>query len=262
MLRKEDLIQQIVQLGIAKNDTVVVHVSMRSIGMIENGASGLIDAFCDYLSEGLFIVPTHSWHFVNQDNPVYNVGKTPACIGAVSEVAAFRNDGIRSLNPTHSAWVCGKNAEVFVQGEEKLVTPAPPGSLWSRLADVGAKILLIGVGNDKNSFIHAIEEEADIPDRLYSKPYQVTIVDRDGNQHVHPFTTYFCTKTVDVSDHFVNFDKPLTQMGAQRLGRFGNAEVRVVEAQKCREIILRIYSKAEDDLCLEYRDIPEELYIN
>lgn len=59
---------------------------------------------------------------------------------------------------------------------------------------------------------------------------------------------------------YVNFEKPLTELGAQRPGCLGNARVRIVDAAKCREIISRIYSQAESAIFTEYLDIPENLY--
>lgn len=260
MFSKTDLQAQLRAMGIRPTDTVLIHTSLRSIGDVEGGAHGIIDAFCEYLSGGLFLVPTHTWANVNPEQPVYDVRTTVPCIGALPAAAAFRPDGVRSLHPTHSIWAHGKNAEEFIRGEENACTPAPPGFAWSRLADGNAKILLIGVGNDKNTFIHAIDEIADIPDRLSPEPFPVTILDWEGNPHSHPYAGHFCSKSSDVSRQFVNFEKPLVETGTQTFGTLGNAEVRIVDARACRDLILKIYSRTEEDLCIEYRDLPEALY--
>lgn len=260
MFTKDKLILQIQAFGIQPSDTVLIHTSMRAIGAVEGGADGVIDAFCSYLTDGLFLVPTHTWANVNNEQPVYDVRQTPPCIGAIPRAAAFRKDGIRSLHPTHSLWAHGREAAAFVRGEEHAETPAPPGFAWSKLADYGAKILLIGVGNDKNTFIHTIEELANIPDRLTPEPFEVTILDQNGASYHHPLYTHYCSKLYDVSRFFVNFEKPLVELGAQTFGTLGNAEVRIVDAARCRDIILKIFSHTTDDLCLAYQEIPEALY--
>ena len=107
---KEMLKEQIKAMGILPSDTVLIHTSMRAVGEVEGGADGLIDAFQDYLQDGLFLVPTHTWANVNRDNPQYDVRSAVPCIGTLPRVAAFRPDGIRSLHPTHSIWATGKNA--------------------------------------------------------------------------------------------------------------------------------------------------------
>ena len=260
MYRKEELLRQIREMGITPSDTVLIHTSMRAVGEVENGAHGVIDAFRDYLTDGLFLVPTHTWASVNREHPVYDVRTTVPCIGALPRAAAFRLDGIRSLHPTHSIWAIGKGAAEYVKGEENAPTPGTPGFAWDRLAEVNAKILLIGVGNDKNTFIHAVEEVADIPDRLQKEPWKVTIYDWYGNIYCHPYALHSCSRSDDVSRQFVNFEKPLTELGAQKIGRMGNADVRIVDAKMCKDILLKIYSRTNQDLCIEFMDIPEELY--
>ena len=260
MFTKTDLIEQIKAMGILPTDTVLIHTSLRAIGEVENGADGIIDAFRDYLTDGLFIVPTHTWDTVGPHQPIYDVKTAVPCIGTLPRIAAFRADGIRSLHPTHSLWATGKGAADFVAGEEKATTPGTPGFAWDRLGHVGAKILLIGVGNNKNTFIHSVEEVADIPDRLAETPYEVTIIDQQGNRYTHPQFAHHCSRSYDVSKQFPNFEKALVEMGAQTFGRFGNAEVRIVDAAKCREIISRIYFRAQSDLFTEFREIPENLY--
>ena len=260
MYRKEELLRQIREMGITPSDTVLIHTSMRAVGEVENGAHGVIDAFRDYLTDGLFLVPTHTWASVNREHPVYDVRTTVPCIGALPRAAAFRLDGIRSLHPTHSIWAIGKGAAEYVKGEENAPTPGTPGFAWDRLAEVNAKILLIGVGNDKNTFIHAVEEVADIPDRLQKEPWEVTIYDWYGNIYRHPYALHSCSRSDDVSRQFVNFEKPLTELGAQKIGRLGNADVRIVDAKMCKDILLKIYSRTNQDLCIEFMDIPEELY--
>lgn len=247
-------------MGIQPNDTVLIHISLKSVGEVEGGADGLIDAFCEYLTDGLFLVPTHTWNNVNADNPHYDVRTSVPCIGTVPRLAAFRKDGIRSLHPTHSIWAYGKDAERFIRGEENASSPAPVGFCWDRLADMGAKILLIGVTHNRNTFIHSIDERMNLPDRISANPYEVTIVDHNGNSIIRSMRPHSCSKTNDVSLFYVNFEKPLVALGAQSFGQLGNAHVRIVDAPKCREIVSRIYSRAESDIFTEYREIPENLY--
>ncbi len=260
MHTKFDLQHQLRAMGILPTDTVLIHTSMRAMGLVEGGADGVLDAFTDYLHKGLFLVPTHTWANVNAAQPVYDVRSTAPCIGTLPTVAAFRTQGVRSLHPTHSLWAVGQGAATFVAGEEHACTPCPSGGAWDRLSRVGAKILLIGVGNDKNTFIHAVEEEAAIPDRLQPTPFEVTVLDAQGRACRHPFAGHYCSRSADVSRQFVNFEKPLVALGAQTIGRLGDATVRVVDAARCREILLRIFSRADRDLCIAPFDIPTQWY--
>ena len=135
MVTKQEILAFLEEAVIKHSDSVTIHCSLRSIGRIENGADGLIDAFREYLKDGLFIVPTHTWDKVGRKSPYYDVRTTVPDIGTLAEVAAFRKDGVRSLHPTHSVAAFGKGAAEFVRGEEKCASPAPPGSCISRLTD-------------------------------------------------------------------------------------------------------------------------------
>ena len=261
MITKEQLKADLQTMGIQPSDTVLIHTSLKAVGQVEGGADGFIDAFCEYLSDGLFLVPTHTWNDVNADHPYYDVSTSVPCIGTVPKVAAFRKDGIRSLHPTHSIWAYGRNAAEFVRGEENATSPGPVGFCWDRLADVGAKILLIGVTNNRNTFIHSVDERMELADRLGAEPYEVTIVDHNGNRLLGSMRPHRCSRTSDVSQFSVNFEKPMVALNAQKMGQLGNAQVRIVDAKKCRDIVSRIYARAESDIFTEFREIPEELYL-
>ena len=94
MINRSDVHEFLKSAGIKPTDTVLIHTSMRSLGEVEGGCDGLIDAFKSYLADGLFIVPTHTWATVGPKNPVYDPKKSLPCIGALPTVAAFRPDGV------------------------------------------------------------------------------------------------------------------------------------------------------------------------
>ena len=253
---KYDIKNALAKMGITKKDTVLIHTSFKSLGKIDGGPDAFIDAFCEYLSEGLFIIPTHTWDNVNSENPTYFVNKTLPCIGLIPKIAAFRSDGIRSLHPTHSIWVHGNGKEKFVAGEELSETPAPPGRSWWRLGEVGAKILLIGVGLNRNTYIHAVDEIAGLDDRLSPTPFDITVVDESGRKTTHGFRPHFNTG----SENFGNFERPLRELGALAYAKLCDADVMIVDAAKCRDILLAIYGKTRENLCTAPREIAESLW--
>ena len=267
MITKQQLIDDIRSMGILPDDTVLIHTSMRAIGDVEGGADTVIDAFSEVLTDGLLLVPTHTWAVVTPKNPVYDVRTTVPNIGALPRVAAFRSDGYRSLHPTHSMWAKGVGAAEYVAGEERAPSPGAPGFAWARLADVGAKILLIGVLNNRNTFIHAVDEIYGLEDRLAPELYTVTIRDADGREYSHPYHTHHCSRTNDVSQYYVNFEPAFLACGVQTFGRLGGAVVRIIDAKKCCDTVMHIFRQAEldprredKDLCVGFIDIPESYY--
>ena len=258
MLCRNDIHKFLEDIGISKTDTVLVHTSMRSLGEVEGGCDGLIDAFTSYLSEGLFIVPTHTWANVNENDPVYDVRSTKPCIGALPTVAAFRKDGIRSLHPTHSVAAFGKRAAEFVKGEENAHAPCPAGGAWARLYDEDARILLLGVGLNNNTYIHAIDEMLDLPNRLREHTSTLTVIDHDGNSHDTILRRH---GSMHCSNYFENFRKPLEHFGALKNFELGNARIGLFYTKQATEIIKTIWSRADVELCDKVQDIPEEYYL-
>ena len=255
MVTKEKIFECLSGLGLKKTDTVMIHTSMRAIGGVEGGCDGLIDAFCEYLSDGLFLIPTHTWANVNRAQPVFNVSSTEPCIGALPTVAAFRKNGVRSLHPTHSMTAFGKRAEDFVRGEEKATTPCFEGGAWRRLYDEDAWIVLIGVGLDKNTYIHAIDEILDLDGRI-GDPAELTVIDGEGRE----YKTVFCPHSHATSQYFVNYKAPLDELSVLSYSKLGNADVCAMRAKELTRVLMHIWKNAEWDLTEEYRDIPRSYY--
>lgn len=255
MLREKDLHDFLLRAGITCADTVLVHSSMRALGEVEGGCDGLIDYFKSYLTDGLLVIPTHTWASVGRDNPVYDVSSEPPCTGALSTVAAFRADAVRSLHPTHSVAAFGKRAEEFVRGEENAGSPCSKGGVWQRLYDEDAKILLIGVGLDRNTYIHAIDEMLALPGRL-TEPFSVTVIDKERHRYSRSFSAHGVTG----SKFFENYRAPLEALGAMRTERLGMAKVGVVSAVRSTHIIKTLWKNSDYNLCGEAREIPRSYY--
>lgn len=255
MITEKDIFKFLEDNKIKSDDVVLVHTSMRALGEVEGGCDGLIDAFIKYLSNGLFIVPTHTWLTVGNTTPIFDVRSEKPCIGALPTVAAFRKDGVRSLHPTHSVVAFGKNAEEFVSGEENCKTPCPKGGLWQRLLDVDAKILLLGVGLNSNTYIHAVDEMLDLPDRL-AKPIPITVIDREGKEYSLSFSKHGRTG----SNFFENYRKPLEWCGALENAYLNGATVGIFHTKKATEVLKNLWKRADYNLCQEKREIPEEYY--
>lgn len=262
MITKQDIFAFLKDAEIRHDDKVTIHCSLRSIGRIENGADGLIDAFSAYLNEGLFIVPTHTWNKVWRDAPYYDVRETVPDIGTLAEVAAFRKDGVRSLHPTHSVTVFGKGAAEYVRGEEKCASPAPPGSCISRLYEENGKVLLVGVGHERNTYLHSVDERLNIPDRLNPDTFEITIKDYDGNTlKSPPFHSHY-TAAADrcVSEYYPNYKEAFEFTGAVKYSRLGNALVYVCDCRKMTDTCKKIWDRTDHDLCISAEPIPPELY--
>lgn len=172
---KQQLKDQLESMGLKGDETILIHSSMKSIGEVDGGADSVLDAWMEYFKDGLLLLPTHTWKTVNADNPVYNPQTTPSCVGLLTNMFMKRDGVIRSLHPTHSMAGYGKNAAEYLAGEEYNNTPCTPGGCYDRLKDVGGKVLLVGVGHERNTYIHSVEEVLNVPNRLSDMPMELVI---------------------------------------------------------------------------------------
>ena len=172
---KQQLKNQLESMGLKGDETILIHSSMKSIGEVDGGADTVLDAWMEYFKDGLLLLPTHTWKTVNADNPVYNPQTTPSCVGLLTNMFMKRDGVIRSLHPTHSMAGYGKSAAEYLAGEEYNNTPCTPGGCYDRLRDAGGKVLLVGVGHERNTYIHSVEEVLNVPNRLSDMPMELVI---------------------------------------------------------------------------------------
>ncbi len=259
MLKKEDIIDTLSKYNTG-DSPVTVHCSLRAIGAIEGGAETLLSALIESFTArgGLLIIPTHTW-----DTRVLDLGAPRTCIGALPTVAAGRDDAIRSRHPSHSVAVFGERSRVqaFVLGDETSDTPASPDGSYGRLYDGDGYILLIGVGQEKNTFIHCVEEMLGCKRYLDDK---VTgeIIDKDASITRRELYWFDDSKTGDVSEKFGKFEAAFAHHGCIRYGMLGNAKTQMLRARDVKRIIELIYKNAEGrELLADNMPLDEWLYV-
>lgn len=258
MYSKSDLIRHLRALGIQPDDTLMVHTSLKSIGVIDpedkTTAEIYIDALKACVPEGLLLIPAHTWAVIQNDGQQFDVRTTLPNIGVVPTVAvrlaaesydAGKRDCLRSLHPTHSVVAFGKRAAEYIQDDSLAQTPAPKTGSFGKLYEENAKILLVGVNQGRNTFFHAVDEYLDIPHRLRDYSVQLTVRDYDGNVTPRTLTRH----SHSMSDFFMNYEPYLEQVGAVTFGRVGDALVRVCDARKCTHAIAELWKNADHDLC-------------
>ncbi len=124
------------------------------------------------------------------------------------------------------------------------------------------KILLVGVGHERNTYLHAVDERLHIPDRLKQETFEITIKDHDGNLlKSPPFHTHF-TAAADtcVSEYYPNYKEAFEYAGAVTYSRLGNAPVYCCDARKMTEVVKKLWEKTDHDLCISHCPIPAGYY--
>jgi len=236
---KAALIEGIRSLGIESDDTLMIHSSMKTLGNVAGGVETVLDAFCEYLSEGLLLFPTHTWKEWNNPDLVFDVKNEPSCVGILAETFRKRPGVLRSWHPTHSVAGLGRKAAVFLAGEELTGTPCPRTGCWGRLYDENARILFLGAPVKTNTFLHSVEEWYDIPDRLAVDSTGFRIRTPEGRlipcpQHRHH------SSLGDVSQHYDKLESMVLQEGIAVEGTIADARCVCMSARKLADRIGRL----------------------
>lgn len=247
MYTKNELLSQLGAMGIDPQGSLLVHSSYKSMGSVEGGPDTVLDSLSDYMQNGLLILPTHTWNYINADNPNFYVADSPSNVGILTERFRKRPGAYRSYHPTHSVAALGKDAQSFIQGDETHDTPCARGSSLGKLLDRKGQIILVGVDLTRNTFIHGIEEWNNVPNRMADTHEALYTILPDGTKISVPSRRH---SGLSWSEHYWKVDKHLLATGAMWLGKFGDAEVRVCDTVKMTEVISDLLKK-DPDLFLE-----------
>ena len=173
---------QLEEVGLPRSGTVLVHSSLSSLGHVPGGARTVIAGIRDALGpEGTLLFPALSYATVNRDNPVFDILKTPSCIGVIPETFRTMPGVMRSVCPTHSVAGIGPLAETLLSQHHLDDTPCGAHSPWRKLPEHGGHILFLGCGLRPNTSMHGIEELAEAP-YLFGEMMTYRIVHPDGGQ--------------------------------------------------------------------------------
>ena len=262
--KKKDIIDQLADMGAPRDRAVLAHTSLRLIGNIEGGAEALLDAFIEYFTAegGLFCVPTHTWHRLGED-VVLDMSSDDNCLGAFSTVALRDGRGVRSENPTHSMVVFGERerAERFVREDAYVTTPTAPESTYGKLFSEGGFVLLAGVSQNKNTYLHAVAEILQLPNRMEKELYKVGVIRKNGERAERDFKLFYADFSDDVSHRFEKYDMALRYRGCIVDGYVGDAPTQLCDARKMKETVELIFrnSGGVDPLATE-EPIPPRWY--
>ena len=156
--------------GIPRGGVVIVHSSLSAFGNVAGGGTAIVQALLDSLGDtGTLVVPaftpqisapTPGAHAPGQlpaDPPVpYFHGATPTPMGAVPNAVLADARHRRSSHPQASVAAIGPRAD-DITADHPLAYALGRHSPFERLHDLGTHILLLGVGHNRNTFLHYAE---------------------------------------------------------------------------------------------------------
>lgn len=256
MFTARQLESQLRKMNIPRDGTLLVHSSFKSMGEISGGAQTVIDVLCRYMNDGLLLMPTHSWHTVGPDNAFFDPKATPSCTGILGQLLLERNGAIRSVHPTHSLAVWGKDADEFVNGEHTVSTPCGRRGCMGKLLDRKGKILFIGCDLSKNTFLHGVEEWCGIENRLGDE-YACFLTLNDGSTYIGSMQPHNAP-VPDVSRNYIKMTEPFLRLGVAAEGQLGDAHCYVCDCARMARITTELLI-VQPDLFLDGEPVDEAL---
>lgn len=175
--------EDLAALGVRKGDVLLVHSSLKSLGVRECTPAVVIEGLLRALGEdGTLLMPALSYATVGPgpaQTTTFDVLLTPSCVGTIPEAFRLAPGVLRSVHPTHSACALGRRAEELTADHHLDTTPCGEHSPFARLPRVGGKVLMLGCGLSPNTSMHAVEE-AVRPPYLFGEPatYRIILADR------------------------------------------------------------------------------------
>ncbi len=244
-----DILNNIKELGVKNNDILLVHSSMKSIGEVESGADTVLDALMAAVSDGMLILPTHTWKTMGDVTNIYDPNKEAPCVGILPQLFLKRAGVIRTLHPTHSLAIWSKNealAKEFASGEENQTTPCSRNGCYGKLYDLNAKILLLGVGLNRNTYMHGVEEWFPIPERLTSNSLNLQIRMPDGALKPVTMKKHYKPGGISISEYYAKLEQPLTDINIITHGSIGDAECMLMPARETADYMTECLNKERD----------------
>jgi aminoglycoside 3-N-acetyltransferase len=223
ILKREDIVEGLRQMGLCAGDEVMVHSSLSSMGYVEGGGESVIEAFLEVLGEeGTLMMPT----FTHSNTEYFDPLTSPSKNGAVTEACRRHSRAVRSLHPTHAVTVIGPDTEVLVMDDLECGALGR-GCALHKLIDRGGLVFLLGVDHRANSAIHIGEDLAGEDRHLHfspENPKRVTVKHpQDGEIEV------VLTSMMGHTVAFDQMDKVLRSRGQVVEGRIGEAECQLIK---------------------------------
>jgi len=185
------LVHDLARLGVQRDQTLLVHASVRSIGLLENRATILVSALRKAVApvgnvvaltateENSLTSRAHQARTatmtadeieaLRQGMPAFDRRRTPSTTGALSEALRTSAGAVRSDHPQSSFAAIGPRAGYLMAGH-RLNCHLGEDSPLAKLYQMGAQVLLLGVGYDRCTAFHLAEYRytPHPPRRMYS----------------------------------------------------------------------------------------------
>jgi aminoglycoside 3-N-acetyltransferase len=222
-MNKTEIKKSLKELGLKNGDTVIIHSSLASIGHVEGGADTVIDAFLETVGqEGTIVAPV----FGN--------------LGILTQTLKNRDEAVVSDSPKGTVAAIGADAEFICRDHWKADTAHGHNTPYLKIAGQGGYICLLGVDQDRNTTLHSVEALLELP---YLNETSAAIETAEGK--IEKIWKYYPGPHRD----FIGLDKIMRNNGQMKLGKIGNAVVRLMKSKDLIDTFTEL-GKTDPAFCL------------
>ena len=122
---------------------------------------------------------------------------------------------------------------------------------------------MVGVGHNRNTFLHGVEELLDTPNRLTPKECPLSIRHPNGKTQSRPSKCHLAVGIGDVSARYPKYEPAFRYHGHIRDGFIGNAPTQLCDAIGMSRVLTLINERSGGiELMTDDSPIPAEYYKN
>ncbi|MBO4632110.1 MAG: AAC(3) family N-acetyltransferase [Lentisphaeria bacterium] len=220
-MNRKEIAKGLRSLGLTEGSIVLLHSSFLSLGKVQNGPGEVIKAFLDVIGKkGTLLVPAFGQ------------------LGVLVEEVKHLPGTIISSCPVGTVAAYGPAAKTLCQDHWKAETAHGKNTPYTRLAEKGGFICLLGVDQDRNTSLHSVEALLELP---YLSNTSRTFKNPSGKEVTREYKFY-----PGPHRDFIGLDHLLADSGAMKVGRIGNAQVRLINSAKMFEVLLAAGTQCPD----------------
>jgi aminoglycoside 3-N-acetyltransferase len=250
VVTRSRLVAELRRLGVAPGQTVMLHVSVKSVGWVVGGPDVVLDALLEVLTPTGTLMMYVGWEDDTTGMDEWPLARRQAYLAErppfdpvtahahrgwsiLTEYLRIRPDARRSNHPEASMAAIGSNADWLVD-PHSLRWGYGPESPLGRLVACGGHVLVLGSPLGAITLLHHAEHLADLPDkRIERHRYPVLSNGKRVWVDVEQYDTgWGIVDHIPAEEYFPMIARLFLATGQGQAGRVGNAESYLFPAAK------------------------------
>jgi len=170
-LQSADIVRAFRQSGVRSGDLLMLHSDSMVLAQLppmstEERCKIFFDALDEVLGpDGTLVLPTFTYSFTKKQN--FNVRETPSTVGMLTNYFRVLPGVKRSRDPNFSVAVKGRLSQELTSADSD--DCFGPNSVFALLEKHDAWLAAMGCGIDRLTFIHYVEQKANVNYRYFKK---------------------------------------------------------------------------------------------